>query len=224
MLRDDIKPGGFKLEAYLNAEQAAVWANGLEAIRRLAGEQLDTGMALEYIVGEFLSTVEAEARYREQEVERADGDERAAEITEAVASELDPNAEAVLCPDNEDLPSVTARSYAAIHKEVLERDSWQCSYPGCSVRRGLHVHHIEHRSKFGSKSWAQMDDPSNLTVVCWSHHRMLHAELIGLEGSAPDALAWRRPQLMETAVERHQRLEELGDPDAAVEHSFADSA
>ena len=35
---------------------------------------------------------------------------------------------------------------------------------------------------------------------------MLHAELIGLEGEAPDALAWTRPQLLQTATERHEAL------------------
>ena len=74
------------------------------------------------------------------------------------------------------------------------------------MRAGLHVHHVEHRSAFGSRSIDEMNAPSNLITICWFHHRMLHAELIGLEGEAPAALAWTRPAPMETASERHEAL------------------
>ncbi len=36
---------------------------------------------------------------------------------------------------------------------------------------------------------------------------MLHAGLIGVSGKAPGELEWRRPAVMETAAERHDRLE-----------------
>ncbi len=38
---------------------------------------------------------------------------------------------------------------------------------------------------------------------------MLHAGLIGLSGKAPVELDWRRPKVMETATERHERLAEI---------------
>ena len=127
-------------------------------------------------------------------------------VSEPISSELDPKVEALMCPEGADLPSVQVRCYAAIHKFVLERDGYLCQYPGCAVRYGLHVHHLEHRSKFGNKKWWEMNDPSNLLTICWFHHRMLHAGLIGLSGKAPVEVEWRRPKVMETATERHERL------------------
>ncbi len=38
---------------------------------------------------------------------------------------------------------------------------------------------------------------------------MLHAGLIGLSGKAPVELDWRPPNVMETAMERHDRLAEI---------------
>ena len=69
-----------------------------------------------------------------------------------------------------------------------------------------------------------MNDPSNLLTICWFHHRMLHAGLIGLSGKAPVELEWRRPKVMETATERHERLapidvEGLADIDDDMELS-----
>ena len=54
-----------------------------------------------------------------------------------------------------------------------------------------------------------MNDPSNLSVLYWFYHRMLHAGLIGVSGKAPAELEWRRPKVMETVTERHERLAEI---------------
>jgi hypothetical protein len=55
---------------------------------------------------------------------------------------------------------------------------------------------------------------------------MLHAEVIGLSGRAPADLEWRRPKMMETAYERHQRLanvddaaDDLADDDMEIEET-----
>ena len=73
-----------------------------------------------------------------------------------------------------------------------------------------------------------MNDPANLVVACWFHHRMLHAELIGLTGQAPGDLRWRRPKLMETAVERHDHFagsaESVDDFDLEPETEAFDAA
>jgi len=219
LLRDDIHTSGGKISVYLTPEQAAVWVQALELVRRVCGEEIETGLALEYIAGEFLATYQARV---EQDIVASDeGDEVETEeeippmeTGDPVSHRPDAKAETLICPDTGDLPSVDARCYSEIHKSVLERDGYRCHYPGCSVRHGLHVHHIEHRSKFGSKQWWEKNDPSNLLTLCWFHHRMLHAEVIGLSGKAPEELAWRRPKVMETAYERHERMAGIDD-DAA---------
>ena len=237
LIRDEVHTHGGKISIYLTAEQAAIWTQALELVRRVSGEEIDTGLALEYIAAEFLATYQARV---EQDAPEAEGDaegdgedeDEAASsqqqadnetVSEPIASELDPKVEALMCPEGADLPSVEVRCYAAIHKAVLERDGYLCQYPGCRVRYGLHVHHLEYRSKFGNKKWWEMNDPSNLLTICWFHHRMLHAGLIGLSGKAPVELEWRRPKVMETATERHERLAKIdveGLADADMEQEL----
>jgi len=232
LIRDETQTHGGKISIYLTAEQASIWTQALELVRRVSGEEIDTGLALEYIAAEFLATYQARV---EQDAPEADGDgnggdeadvaqeqAKTVSVSEPISLELDPKVEALMCPDGADLPSVEVRCYAAIHKFVLERDGYLCQYPGCAVRYGLHVHHLEHRSKFGKKKWWEMNDPSNLLTICWFHHRMLHAGLIGLSGKAPVEVEWRRPKVMETATERHERLapidvEGLADTDHDLE-------
>ena len=179
---------------YLTAEQAAIWSQAVEICRRLSGEEIDPGLALEYVAGEFLATYQASA---ENLPEAGAADEDVAKpLSKDVTAEalvddvVDEPRERSLCPDGDraELPSVEARPYRETHRAVLERDGWRCQYPGCSVRAGLHVHHIELRSRFGTKRREAMNDPANLVVACWFHHRMLHAELIGLTGQAPGDL------------------------------------
>ena len=221
LIRDEVHTHGGKISIYLTAEQAAIWTQALELVRRVSGEEIDVGLALEYIAAEFLATYQARVEQDEPEAEvdaegdgedEADASQEQAEtvsVSEPISLEPDPKVEALMCPEGADLPSVEVRCYAAIHKAVLERDGYLCKYPGCRVRYGLHVHHLEHRSKFGNKKWWEMNDPSNLLTICWFHHRMLHAGLIGLSGKAPVELDWRRPKVMETATERHERLAEI---------------
>ena len=250
-ISDGMAAHGGKISIWLTAEQASIWQQALEICRRLSGEEIDPGLALEYIAGEFLATYLApveqavasgELACAEKEREESEAaatpvapSEPAAESELAVPSEerasdsgagpisleVDRRLEASLCPDNADLPSPVTKCYAPIHQAVLERDSWLCQYPGCSVRYGLHVHHIEYRSRFGRKKWQEMNDPSNLITACWFHHRMLHAHLIALKRSADGQLEWRRPAVMETAAQRHEPLasvddELLAEPDRVV--------
>jgi hypothetical protein len=43
-----------------------------------------------------------------------------------------------------------------------------CKFPGCSRKRFLHAHHIEHWAHGGST------DMDNLVLLCGAHHRMMH--------------------------------------------------
>ncbi len=81
------------------------------------------------------------------------------------------------------------------HREVLDRDHWQCVFPGCTSQRNLHVHHIRFRSAGGG------NEAENLTTLCAFHHlRGVHGGTVSVTGSAPDRLefalglrAWCEP-------------------------------
>jgi hypothetical protein len=77
-----------------------------------------------------------------------------------------------------------------IMRAVLLRDA-HCRMPGCEMRHGLEVHHLQPRS------WAGSDDISNLATVCRSHHSMLvpagRWALLG-NPNQPDGLRLERAQ------------------------------
>jgi hypothetical protein len=117
-----------------------------------------------------------------------------------------------MCPEGEELPSPVAAPYSKTHRRVLERDGYRCQYPGCSSRMNLHVHHVEYRSRSGTKGKPASNSEENLVCTCHVHHRMIHARIVGLKGKAPDQLEWRRPKLMEEAAARKAARETLAAP------------
>jgi hypothetical protein len=58
-----------------------------------------------------------------------------------------------------------------LRRIVLERDGYQCRFPGCQARHFLQVHHIVHWEDGGPTSVA------NLITYCGYHHRFVHHEL-----------------------------------------------
>ncbi len=196
-IRDQLQPGGSNVNWFLTADQTAVVARAMEICRRMSGEEIDPGRCLDLICGEFLATYEYMA---EQDVQIQEADSG----SEAEAA----------CPSGDELPPPTPVPFTKTQLEVLERGLYRCQYPGCSVMCGLHPHHIVFRSHTGKKSRAQSDSPSNVLTLCFVHHRMLHAGNIGISGKAPADLQWRRPELMESTVERFNELAaEAFEPD-----------
>jgi hypothetical protein len=83
------------------------------------------------------------------------------------------------------------RTYASVtprmRRQVIVRDGFTCSVPGCRSARHLDVHHIEFQSRGGpNKTW-------NLTTMCAGHHRHLHEGRLAMSGTAPHAIVftWR---------------------------------
>jgi hypothetical protein len=212
-IRDDLSPGGGTVSMWLSDEQTAVWARALEICRRMAGEELEPGRCLELIAGEFLATYEHMMQMESPKDDDDDGDvpglvESEAALSEEevadAAREPETTEDLMMCPDEDGLPSPAVTSYQKIHRHVLGRDRYRCQYPGCSAMSCLHVHHIEFRSRFGSKGKkdsSRCHHPSNLTALCVVHHKMVHAGTIGVKGKAPGELEWRRPPLMESAMQ-----------------------
>ena len=58
------------------------------------------------------------------------------------------------------------KHYAALHRQILERDSWRCQV--CGSMRNLEVHHIQFRSHSAS------DVEQNLITFCASCHGLRH--------------------------------------------------
>ena len=102
----------------------------------------------------------------------------------------------------------------ALARALDVRDSGRCRFPGCTHRRFLHRHHLEHWSQGGE---TKLD---NLLTLCAMHHHLVHeggwtVELDGDEARfhRPDGtlLVWPKPLWVDDAVaeleEAHAELE-----------------
>jgi hypothetical protein len=70
---------------------------------------------------------------------------------------------------------------------VRRRDGNRCCVDGCRAARHCQIHHIVPRAAGGGHQ------PSNLCLVCSSHHRALHDGLLTITGKAPNAsVRWTR--------------------------------
>ena len=200
--------GSRPVKLWMTEETAELWDFAIEVCRMSTGAQHSQMQCLEFMIGEFLATWSYEAnrhvRLVEETAEEAkNGNAIDSFSTEELTEEEIIQTEKRICPDNDDLPSAVLNYRCPPGwMEVLERDSYRCVYPGCGARSGLHPHHIEFRSRFGTKTRAERDAPSNQLAVCALHHRMLHAGVISVKGRAPDKLQWSQPEVMVAAMKR----------------------
>jgi hypothetical protein len=74
----------------------------------------------------------------------------------------------------------------ALRRALQARDGG-CRFPGCTHRRHIDAHHIEH--------WANGGETSidNLVLLCRHHHHLVHEGRFGLEHTANDHLRFTRP-------------------------------
>ncbi|HWO26846.1 MAG TPA: hypothetical protein VNO30_49290, partial [Kofleriaceae bacterium] len=86
-------------------------------------------------------------------------------------------------------------------EQVLARDGYCCTVPGCRRNVGLDLHHIEYQSRGGGHKL------SNLTTICDLHHRAVHFEKLVIRGTAPDRLTFefRKPR------DRHNVTDDYAD-------------
>ena len=72
--------------------------------------------------------------------------------------------------------TINARSTTkAQSREILRRDCWCCSTPGCCNRIWLHIHHLEGYAKGGKT------EPGNLIGLCSACHKNTHDGLLKIE-------------------------------------------
>jgi hypothetical protein len=74
----------------------------------------------------------------------------------------------------------------ALRRALAARDHG-CRFPGCTVRRFVDAHHIEHWAHGGETSL------TNLVQLCRHHHRLLHEGRYALEPGPDGRLIFRRP-------------------------------
>jgi hypothetical protein len=194
----------------LTEEQAAVFEYAIEICRRLENGHVSPTQCLEMMAAEFIATwgARVEGGGGSGEEDSTETAQESAETGEPVA--IGENAETIretigeVCPETSESPPAgqpDPNPYLAIY----ERDGWCCTYPGCSVRAMLHPHHLKFRSKFGKKSKAECEDPSNITTICYFHHLLVHQGVLKVEGKAPFDMKWTQPRLIDVENMRKER-------------------
>jgi hypothetical protein len=72
-------------------------------------------------------------------------------------------------------------------RAVFARDGGRCTFPECERDHFLDVHHIIRRADGGP------DELWNLTLVCWTHHVLVHEHGWRVRGPAGPDMKWLRP-------------------------------
>jgi hypothetical protein len=117
--------------------------------------------------------------------ELADGTQIAAETARRLACD----AALVALAERDGRPVSVGRKTRAIspalRRALASRDGG-CRFPGCTSRRRVHAHHIEHWARGGETKLA------NLVQLCPFHHRLVHEGGFTLERTGT-GLSFRRP-------------------------------
>ena len=79
------------------------------------------------------------------------------------------------------------RSVPPALRRALNRRYPCCRFPGCTQRRGLDAHHIEHWARGGATAL------DNLVLLCRHHHRLVHEGRFALEQRGGGELVFRTP-------------------------------
>jgi hypothetical protein len=96
---------------------------------------------------------------------------------------------------------------APTRRAVAIRDRFCCTYPGCTSKRFLEAHHIVPRALGGTNA------ASGLTLLCDSHHKDLHDQVIRISGRAPGELVFERlaRRTNDDEPPRYERVGPRGD-------------
>jgi hypothetical protein len=103
----------------------------------------------------------------------------------------------------------------ALRRALQARDGG-CRFPGCTHRRHIDAHHIEH--------WAYGGETSidNLALLCRHHHHLVHEGGFGLERSADGHLRFTRPG--GRVIDPHPALPTTGSADGRDRLQIVDAS
>lgn len=74
-----------------------------------------------------------------------------------------------------------------LRQQMLHRDHYTCTFPGCEMKRFLHPHHVRHWIRQGPT------DLDNLVTVCTFHHDLVHEGRWSVALDASQRAIWFRP-------------------------------
>ena len=157
-------------------EVPEMWNDTYELAERLSGTPLEKWQVLEPSLAEFLGT----------------------HLPSAYGNGASPSE----APENDDEKGLPE----SVRNAVLDRDQWQCSFPGCTMRKTLEVHHIVFRSRGGS------DEPGNLICLCRRHHALVHRGICSISGTVGVDLRFERPRLVNETEPKPSEPVVLDDP------------
>src|ERR1700733_5755542 len=173
-------------EEYLPSPAAARRADALVSLARgaLAADASASGPVTELVVHVDAATLASDAVVERSEL--ADGPTLPAET----ARRLGCDAAVVRIVERDGRPLTVGRRTRtippALRRALRSRDDG-CRFPGCSHRRFLHAHHIQHWARGGPTTL------ENLVQLCSYHHRLVHEGGFRVECSGRGAVRFRRP-------------------------------
>jgi len=172
-------------DEYVPSPVAACRADALVALARgaVAGEVPDGGTS------ELMVHVDAATLASDEVVERSELADGPA-LSPETARRLGCDAAVVRIVERDGRPLTVGRRTRtippALRRALRSRDDG-CRFPGCTHRRFLHAHHIQHWARGGPTTL------ENLVQLCSYHHRLVHEGGFRVERSGPGAVRFRRP-------------------------------
>lgn len=172
-------------DEYVPSPVAACRADALVALARgaVAGEAATGGTP------ELMVHVDAATLASDEVVERselADGPTLPPETVRRLGCD----AAVVRIVERDGRPLTVGRRWRtippALRRALRSRDDG-CQFPGCTHRRFMHAHHIQHWAKGGPTTL------ENLVQLCSYHHRLVHEGGFRVERPGRGAVRFRRP-------------------------------
>jgi len=200
--RDGPRPGQLRADALGLVAERALRASG-------TGERGEPYQVMVHVNAEVLANPDAGGECCLEQGPALSGD---------TARRLSCDAPVVMMTEGQDgsplaVGRKSRRVSTALYRALRARDQ-TCTFPGCTRKRQLKVHHIEHWAEGGKT------DLENLTLACSYHHYMVHEGGFTVEGRAPDELVYRTPAGHEVRGCAPPELPE--DPVAALMERNAD--
>jgi len=199
----------------LSAEARVIVERGLQSMSQEAGKMLDMAEAVEFLFAEFLARRPLDEQGLEKARQEAQLDLAAEEVRDQALCPVRDNSEwlATVGAREEECGELQLVAREKPHwknplarvpspgrrRELLRRDGYCCSTPGCPNHLYLETHHIVFYSRQGQTV------PDNLVVLCASCHRNVHRGHLRIEGRAPDGLRFLDREGRD--LERQHRLD-----------------